>query len=806
MIRPTAHFALFLTCFIANISVTHAQPFDQSRSVGDISRSDSMDILHTRIELDLTDVGNGNIAARTTMRFTPRINAIGSLTLDLLPFAVDSVTVNDLALTFTHVGEELTITLDQSYDPGDTVDIVVIYHGDPVVDASGWGGFYTLSTYQYDLGVAFDAIPHSYGRSWFPCFDNFVERCTFDFIVRTSNDRTVFANGALIDTTDLGGGIRLTHWAIAEPIPSYLASVASTNYVAVRDTFPSVAGNNVPVTLVAHPSDTSDMKSSFVHLQNAFDSYERWFGPYQWERVGFTLTSQGAMEHPTNVCYPDFAADGSLANERLFAHELSHHWFGDLITCRRAEEMYINEGFADFCSYLFLEDLYGRPAYDSYVWNVHHAEVSKAHLIDAGWYALDSIPQEYTYGETTYKKGADVVRTLRSYLGDSLFSLGLKRVLTNNAFSDMSTTELRDSLNVATNANLTNFFNDWIMQPGWVAFEVDSMHSTQSGSVYPTTIHLQQKLRHAEHRYAGVPVTLTLEDALGNRWQHPLPIVLSGEFPVIASAPPFIPAHAFINNDQRLALATTLYDDTITTANTQNLPLVDLQLVVSALPAPAPIRIEELWVAADDFTSEPFAFVVSPDRWWRVSGQFAPGTNISATIAVDGGNSINASFDQGLMQDSAGVVFSEDSLVLLYRPNAHFPWSVHPDFSVNFQGPHTDKRARITFQGLTEGDYAMAWRRSSVGISEDHAQLRGWCYFPNPADDMVTVEAPRSAQGSNARLLMQDANGRILGDHPISGTRTRIDLHSITSEIVFLTAVVPGEGSVVLGRLVVVAR
>ncbi len=147
------------------------------------------------------------------------------------------------------------------------------YGGDPAVDASGWGGFYTLSSYQYDLGVAFDAVPHSYGRSWFPCFDNFVERCTFEFLVHTNNARTVFANGVLEDEQDLGGGERMSHWRMAGPIPSYLASVASTNYVAARDTFPSISGPTIPVTLVAKPADTTDMKNSFIHLRDAFDTY-----------------------------------------------------------------------------------------------------------------------------------------------------------------------------------------------------------------------------------------------------------------------------------------------------------------------------------------------------------------------------------------------------------------------------------------------------------------------------------------------------------------------------------------------------
>jgi aminopeptidase N len=102
------------------------------------------------------------------------------------------------------------------------------------------------------------------------------------------------------------------------------------------------------------------MKNSFIHLQDAFDNHEAWFGHHRWDRVGYCLTGQGAMEHATNISYPVSITNGSLTYETTMAHELAHHWFGDQITCARAEEMYLNEGFAEYISYLFLERVYDR--------------------------------------------------------------------------------------------------------------------------------------------------------------------------------------------------------------------------------------------------------------------------------------------------------------------------------------------------------------------------------------------------------------------------------------------------------------
>lgn len=770
------------------------------KTVGSLTRSDSIDLLHTGIALDLTNTANGLISAAATLTFAPKVDGIATLPLDLLVLQVDSVVMDGTSLTFTHPAEELFVTLPGTYGPGDTLTLTVHYHGDPVTDPSGFGGFYTLSGYQYDLGVAFDAVPHSFGRAWFPCFDNFVERCTFDFLVRTNAGRTVFANGELVDETDLGGGERLTHWRIAEPIPSYLASVAAANYAVVRDTFPSVAGTHIPVTLVAHPGDTTDMKASFVHLQDAFDTYERWFGPYRWERVGYVLTSAGAMEHPSNICYPDFIANGSLAEERTMAHELSHHWFGDLITCRRAEEMYINEGFAEFCSYLFHEDLYGRQAYLDLVRSVHHDMVVKAHLLDDGWVALADMPQAITYGEHTYKKGADVAHTLRGYLGDSLFSVGFKRVFANNAYSDMSSAELRDSLTAATGVDLTDFFNDWIFQPGWAAFEVDSFRTVPDGGAFSVQVFIQQKTRGPAALYHHVPVTLTCIAADGT--VHHTLADLDGEFPAPTLACPFSPVQVRLNDDDRLALAVTTSEDTITTTGSTNLLLSDLWLQTSAVAAPAIVRVEEHWVAADESTAEPFAFQVSPDRWWRVSGTFPEGTAIRGRITVDGRTGLASLTDPGLVEAAGGVAFVEDSLVLLYRRDAHFPWSVHPVANLSFLNSHTDGFARIEFDGFTTGDYTIGWRKSAVGVAEA-AQAPAWRYYPDPADDIVLVEAPAGKVSPGTRLVLRDVQGRIVGDRPIVGPRTWTDVGRIPPQTLFLSIEAPGSGPLPLGPLVI---
>lgn len=770
----------------------------------DATRSDSIDILHTLIDLDLTPVDLGIIKARTTLRFAPKVSNISALPLDLLALTVDSVTMNGGSLSFGQSGELLTINLGGTYGPTDTLQLTVHYGGDPTVDGSGWGGFYTSGSIIYNLGVAFESQPHSYGRAWFPCFDNFVERSTYEFIVRTDLNRHAWCNGERLSETDLGGGLWESHWKMEGNIPSYLASVAASTYTAVNDTFPSIGGGNVPVHLVAQPADTTDLKNSFTHLKEAFDAFEATFGQYRWERVGYCLTPQGAMEHPCNISYPTSIVDGGLQFEATMAHELAHMWFGNLITCSQAEEMYINEGFAEYLSYLFLQAVYGNERYMEEVRNNHHDMLHTAHVTDEGWYALNAVPQEFTYGEHTYNKGADVLHTLRSYLGNALFSSGLTNVLNTYAFSDISTAELRDQLIMTTGVDLTDFFSDWIEQPGWAAFEVDGFSSSPSGGGYAVTVQLQQKLRHADHPYNNVPVTVTCVGANGELHSelHPL----SGANPNVVLQSPFEPSIIWLNNDDRISLAITAEQDTITTTGTNQYNLANFRITANAVPDTAILRLEEYWVAADDITDEPFAYVVSPDRYWRITGLVPTGCDFSGRITFDGRPTAAGSYDVGLVQDFGGVAFHEDSLVLLYRSAPAQPWTRVTTATVNTQGSATDGAGRIDFTGLQLGEYTLAWRKSAVGIALNGSSgTPTWSVVHDAVHAMVIVES-RTGASPNGIISLIDAQGRTVKDTAITSTRLELSVASMAAGAFQVMYHGPNTAPQCIARVVIAGR
>lgn len=733
-----------------------------------------LDILHQRITLDLT-LGNV-IAGSCSITAVPRTDGLDHFPLDLLALTVDSVTDAQGQLAFTHIGEVLEITLDPPVGMQDTVELTVHYRGNPSEDPSGFGGFYTSGSTIYNLGVAFQSVPHSYGRAWFPCADNFSERNSYEFLVKTAGGKQAWCNGEFLGQMALGGDTIVRHWLLNETIPAYLASVAASTYTVVHDTFPSIDGDQIPVALVARPTDTTQMKNSFTHLPDAFSHFEERFGAYRWNKVGYVLTPQGAMEHSTSIHYPDFIADGTLAYEATMAHELAHQWFGDLVTCERAEEMYINEGFAEYLSFLFLEDVYGRTRYMQEIRSNHKTMVHKAHLLDEGWWALSEVPQEWTYGEHSYNKGADVAHSLRGYLGDERFDQGLTSFLDTYAFQPVNSSQLRDHLSLATGVDMTDFFNDWIFQPGWTAFEINAQTFTQNGSNWNIDLEIQQKTRGPASYYHNVPVVVTVI-GVDQANIHRDTVMLGDALTDVTISCPFEPELVWLNDQDLLSLAVTGQTDTIAAPGTMVSSYANFEIITTAVPEPCLVRMEHYWVPPDpEPVDEPWSWIISPDRYWRVSAkQLPPGC--TGRVTFDGRNTTSGNLDPLLMGDTLGFTFIEDSLVVLYREHGTASWRQWPS-SINHIGNHSDGYGRITIDSLQVGEYTFAWRKSAVGLADADEAARLWTVQPNPARDHVLVQW-HGAGDVRGTVQVLDGTGRTVRELTVRGVQHHIDLTGI---------------------------
>lgn len=738
----------------------HNAPSNSKEIRASNMRSDTIDVLNYTINLNITDFTTNTIRGNTVVKFTPKQNNISTIDLDLLELIVDSVEVNSNNLTYTYNDTLLSVQLGNTYNVNDTVSLTVYYHGTPQGDASGWGGFYFQSGYAYNLGVGFAADPHVYGRVWFPCFDNFVERSSYEFNIVTNNGKTSYCNGYLASDTTDGSGNRTRKWIMEEQIPTYLASVAVAAYTQVNQTYNGINGPT-PIVLTALPADTTNVKNSFVNLNTALSTYENHFGPYMWNRVGYCMVpfNSGAMEHATNIAYPRATANGTLQYQTLYAHELSHHWFGDLATCRTAEDMWLNEGWARYCEFLFTEALSGPNAYRSAV-SINHEDNLHFNIVKEGALSLSNIPHAYTYGDHVYNKGADVAHTMRGYLGDSTFFAGVKAYLAQHNYDDVSSADFMNDLTTITGVDMSYFFNDWVNNPGWCHFSVDSFNVVPQTGSFDVTVYLKQKLTAAPNFYQHVPLNITFKDAAFN--QYVSKVEMNGQFGTFTINVPFDPAFVAVNMDEKISHAVAPAYKVISTTGAHNLTNAKMNLTVNAIVDSAFVRVEHNYTAPDTFKIAGMGYRLSPNHYWRVDGILPAVFKAKAVLNYDGRTS---SFSGNMWLDNQLITTFEDSLVLMYRRNAADDWKVYPYYTKSFSGNNNDKRGTITIDTLELGEYVFAMQDAALGITE--AAMKGdaqLTIYPNPVKNELKVDISKLKVAPTEKLIITitDLTGKII--------------------------------------------
>lgn len=730
-------------------------------------RSDTIDILKYTINLDITNLSGQTIAGNTMVTFAPKINGQNRLRLDLLRLTIDSIRNSSALLSYTYNDTLLNVILPTALNTTDTTAVTVYYHGHPQGDASGWGGFYFSGNYAYNLGVGFAADPHCYGRVWFPCFDNFVEKAKFEFNITTDTTRAAYCNGQLMSDVKTGGK-RTRSWIMNKPITSYLASVAVADYTQVNWSFNLMSGP-VPVILAARAPDTTALKSGFVHLFNAVSGYENYYGPYVWNRIGYCLVpfNSGAMEHATNIAYPQVVAGMIAYESELMAHELSHHWWGDHVTCETQEDMWLNEGMATYSQRLFYEYTYNHQRYMDDVKSVHDDIVKYIHLREKGFRPVSGVPHQYTYGDHVYKKGADVAHTLRSYMGDTAFFAGLKYVQQHKAYLNLNSLEFRDLLQTSSGQNLTNFFNNWVFTGGWPHFSIDSVRTTGAAAPYTSVVYVKQKLFGAPALFANVPLEITF---MNSAWAKEIKsIVMNGATKSFTVQTNVAPAFTGMNVDSKISDAISSEYKAIKASGIITYTLGGATLLVSSSGTDSSyIRIEHNFAAPDPVKVNLHNYRLNTQHYWKVDGLLSPGFASKLRMNYDGNKTTS-----GISYlDTCLINTNGDSLILLYRRNAADDWQEVQHYS-KFKS--STRTGIITADTLKLGEYVFANGRSSVllGIGEKAKDHFGMTVYPNPSEGVVNIAVKELRPDMVCEVY--NIQGRLVHTQKISDLLTKID-------------------------------
>jgi hypothetical protein len=634
--------------------------------------SDTIDVINYAIHLKIDNTSPYNITGHTELKIVPKINNLSVVSLELLKLTVDSVLVSNMIANYSYNDTLLNINVSSNYSTSDTIFVKVYYHGIPVKDPSGWGGFYFTSGYAFNLGVGFQDNPHNYGRVWYPCVDDFIDRATYDFYITVNNPYKAICGGLLESVIDNGNGTSTYFWRLNSNIPTYLSSVAVGSYHLISDNFESVVGD-IPILLYVRPADSTKAINSFKNLKKMLEAYENCFGPYRWDRVGYVSVpfNSGAMEHATNIAYPQSAIDGGLSNESLIAHELSHHWFGNLITCSTPEDMWINEGWASYCEPLFFEKVYNKNQAKSYIRAKHEYNLRYLHHEDNGFMPLFGIPHDYTYSTTVYDKGAVVVHSLRGQMGDSLFFNTVKAFLDTYQFMPVSSFQMKDFFTTYTGIDLSGFFNAWVFEPGWVHFSVDSFRVEPYMDKYRIIVQTKQKLR-GRNTFAidnKVPVCF-----MKNNLESVTALMkFSGETSIDTIVLDFVPDFVITDPEETQCDATTDCYKWLKATGTNAFDKTNFIADVKTIDDSVWMRVVHNWVAPDPFKTNHAGIILSEARYWDIEGVFNGNFSAKGKFYYNKLTTASTGYlDNELMTNTA------DSLLLFYRKSTSEDWTITP--------------------------------------------------------------------------------------------------------------------------------
>ncbi len=780
------------------------------------SRSDTLSVDHYEIHLDISDLSNNEIGGNTVITLSSKIDDLQEIKLDLLSLPVSEVLIDGEAVSFDYSSPLLTITPNEALAAGESHDIDVYYAGDPAT--ASFGGFYTTQNYFYNLGVGIGVDPPTFGRTWFPCVDNFVEKSTYECHIRTAGDHKAFCGGLLTDQNNHADGDVTWVWTLDQRIPTYLASVAVAKYHTLEWEYEGINGT-IPVQLGAVAADTANLRSSFINLDKAIEGFETAFGAYPFDRIGFVMVpfNGGAMEHATNVAYPRFGISGGGLNyEDLMAHEFAHHWWGNYMTCETADQMWLNEGWASYCALYFYEIAYGKEEYKTRMRDHHRSVALYAHIRDGAALAVAGVPFDATYGSTVYEKGADVIHTMRSYMGDIKFFLCTKEFLATYAFANANTEQFMNFLTECSGIDMEPYFNGYLFQPGFAHFAIQEVQTEAIDDGFSTTIRIQQKLRLAEDLHEQVPLTISFMDANGDLTTKD--IMMSGACMEHSWTLDFEPIYVGLDIEEHINDATidryqwidedielNWHSTTSSTVEASNVTGSIFCRIVNNLVHP-------------DRPQSPLSddFYLSQERFWTV--ELVPVSGATADINIEFSYNGSTNTSSGYL-DTDLFSTTESALRLFYRADANEPWEEAANQEIVTGASVTDRIGRVRVTNPVSGEYALAIsdpdREETISnyagdcesiqhfnTSIEQGPAKDWfSVYPNPAQDHLSI---RMQAGKVDQVSLRDTSGRQIHDESVQGSNYHLNTSEFTNGMYVLElrldGIVQGEQKVVIFR------
>ena len=361
--------------------------------------------------------------------------------------------VGENAHSLSRGGDVVTIILDRVYQPGEKFRVLLHYRGRP--QDGGFGAF-TFREHQGTPIIASLSEPY-YARLWWPCKDAPTDKAdSVQVDLTVPAEYTAVSNGVL-DSVSSSGALKTFYWKTRYPIATYLVSAAVTNYAEFRDSITFEDGVVMPIVNYVYPENLDAAQIQLADTRDMLAFFSQTFGEYPFakEKYGHAQFARGGgMEHQTISSVGSFG-DG------LISHELAHQWWGDMITMKSWQHIWLNEGFATYSEALFVEHRDGREAYREYMNFMNRPFAGSVFVRDTS-----SVSQVFNL--VVYQKGAWVLHMLRHQIGEAAFFQLLRQYAADPRyrFGNAATADFQALAEQISGQDLAWFFEQWVYREG----------------------------------------------------------------------------------------------------------------------------------------------------------------------------------------------------------------------------------------------------------------------------------------------------------------------------------------------------
>lgn len=452
------------SCLILLVSSTNfVQAFSDN-----YPKNPNIDILHYSFSLTLSD-STDVIRTKAIITFLLKKDSIHKLRLDLVKksngpdakgMTVSNVESNGNKLSWFHEADVLWIDLPSAKANADQT-VTVEYEGVPK------DGMFIGPNKYGDRSFFSDNWPNK-ARNWLPTVDHPYDKATSEFIVIAPLKYQVVSNGLKVEESNVGNGMRLTHWKQSVPISCWLYVLGVAEFAVQHvDDF-----NGKPIQTWVYKQDRDAGFYDFATpTKQVLQFYSDYVGPFAYEKLANiqSHSAGGGMEAASAILYNEKSVVGDR-NERwrnVVIHEIAHQWFGNAVTEYDWDDVWLSEGLTTYFTMRFIKHAYGEDAFLRELIDSRNTVFKLSEGNEDYRIVHDNLSDmsKVTSG-LTYQKGAWILNMLCNYIGEESFHKGIRDYYHRYFNSNATTADLRMAFERASGKDLTQFFNQWLYQGG----------------------------------------------------------------------------------------------------------------------------------------------------------------------------------------------------------------------------------------------------------------------------------------------------------------------------------------------------